>query len=419
MQRTRPAGSSRLGVISRSAPAFTPPYKPAPLTFWGQVWAALSRSTPAFTGARAQIGITSARQRGISVLDMARAQTLTPTFLNHDRAYTLGRDRGHILALTLARDSKLGFKLAREFACNCADFLAGVFGSDDPYTFSEISRSDIHEFYEFFRHVERAHTLAVALDRVLAHDLSRTDAYLRSYKRKRRRARGGVRRRTGTLVRPRITSQGVNGRHLFSRMAEDLLAAIDTIYRGRPVTIASGRARDMSLELAAAFDRLRISYKQVGELSAGLHQNLANTDLRGTDLSNAQLGDASLRGSNLCGAHLDGANLSGADLSGAHLIGANLSDADLSGANLVHTDLSNANLKGADLIRADMSGADPCGVVWSKATSWPAAFEGDMWDRSTEIEPGVFRVDEGGERSPLKEVAPVRYLRASPLKLTA
>jgi hypothetical protein len=201
----------------------------------------------------------------------------------------------------------------------------------------------------------------------------------------------------------------VNGRNLIPNAAEDLLAAIDTFYRGRPVTIASGRARDISLELTAAFDRLRISYGLVGELSAGLHQDLANTDLRDTDLSNAQLGGATLRGSNLSGAHLIGANLSGVDLSGAHLIGANLSGADLSGANLIHTDLGDANLKGADLIRANMSGADPRGVVWSTSTSWPAAFEREMWDRSREIEPGVFRVDEGGERSPLKELTPVRY----------
>ena len=407
MQRTRPARRSWLAAASRSTPAFTPPYKPAPLTFWGQLWAALARSTPAFTGARAQIGVTSGRQSGTAVLDMAKTEVLIPTLLNRDRADTFGSNRGRILALTLARDSKLGFRLAREFARNCADFLAGVFGSDNPYTFSEISTADSDEFYEFVLRVEQAHMLAVALDRVLAHDLSHTEAHLRSYKR--RRARGRARHRTRALVRPRITEQGVDGRHLISSAAEDLFAAIDTFYRGRPVTIVSSRARDISLELTAAFDRLRISYMQVGELSAGLHQDLANTDLRGADLSSAQLGGVTLRGSNLSGAHLDGANLSGADLSGAYLIGANLSGADLSGANLIHTDLGDANLKGADLIRANMSGADPRGVVWSKSTSWPAAFEREMWDRSTEIEPGVFRVDEGGERSPLKELVPDRH----------
>ena len=395
-------------AVSRSTPAFTPPYRPAPLTFWGQLWAALSRSTPAFTGARPQIGIRSAGQRGPSVLDLARTEILNPTFLNRDRADTFASNRGRILALTLARNSKLGLRLARELARNCADFLAGIFGSDNPYTFSEISPADdSDEFYEFFFRVEQAHTLALALDRALAHDFSRADAYLRSYKR--RRARGGARHRTRALVRPHITDEGVHGLPIFSYAAEDLFVAIDAFYRGRLVTIASGRTRDISLELAAAFDRLRISYSPVAELSAGLHQDLAGTDLRGADLSNAQLSRATLRGSNLSGANLDGANLSGADLSGAHLIGANLSGADLNFAQLIHTDLSDANLKGADLIRADMSGAEPRGVVWSKSTSWPAAFEREMWDRSREIEPGVFRVDEGGERSPLKEMDPVRY----------
>lgn len=54
-----------------------------------------------------------------------------------------------------------------------------------------------------------------------------------------------------------------------------------------------------------------------------------DADLRGADLSGANLSDAYLRG-----ADLSGANLRGADLSYADLRGANLSDANLSGANL-------------------------------------------------------------------------------------
>ncbi len=54
----------------------------------------------------------------------------------------------------------------------------------------------------------------------------------------------------------------------------------------------------------------------------------------------------------LRGADLSDANLSGADLSGANLRGANLSDADLRRA-----DLSDADLRGADLRRANLSDA--------------------------------------------------------------
>src|SRR6478735_9053262 len=54
-----------------------------------------------------------------------------------------------------------------------------------------------------------------------------------------------------------------------------------------------------------------------------------------------------LRGADLSMANLPGASLSGADLSGGNLSGADLRGADLSGANLNMADLSGANLLGA------------------------------------------------------------------------
>ncbi|EAG7974746.1 pentapeptide repeat-containing protein [Listeria monocytogenes] len=68
-------------------------------------------------------------------------------------------------------------------------------------------------------------------------------------------------------------------------------------------------------------------------------------NLRGANLSYADLSCANLRGANL-----RGANLSYADLSCANLRVANLSYADLSCANL-----RVANLSGADLRRADLN----------------------------------------------------------------
>ena len=59
--------------------------------------------------------------------------------------------------------------------------------------------------------------------------------------------------------------------------------------------------------------------------------------------------EANLRGADLSEADLSGANLIGADLSGADLSGANLH-----GANLRVADLSGANLRGADLSEAEM-----------------------------------------------------------------
>ncbi len=91
--------------------------------------------------------------------------------------------------------------------------------------------------------------------------------------------------------------------------------------------------------------------------------DLRDTNLRGADVSKANIFSADLRRANLAdadlsqadlsGAHLESADLSGADLSGAHLSGADLSGADLSGA-----DLSGANLRGANLSAADLRGAD-------------------------------------------------------------
>ena len=65
-------------------------------------------------------------------------------------------------------------------------------------------------------------------------------------------------------------------------------------------------------------------------------------DLRGADLSWADLTGAVLRGADLTGADLRGADLSWADLTGADLRGADLSWADLTGAVLRGDDLRGA-----------------------------------------------------------------------------
>nr|WP_322934393.1 pentapeptide repeat-containing protein [Listeria monocytogenes] len=86
-------------------------------------------------------------------------------------------------------------------------------------------------------------------------------------------------------------------------------------------------------------------------------------NLRGANLSYADLSCANLRVANLSYADLRRANLSyadlrRADLRRADLSGANLRRADLSGANLSYADLSGANLRGANLRRANLRGAN-------------------------------------------------------------
>ena len=90
--------------------------------------------------------------------------------------------------------------------------------------------------------------------------------------------------------------------------------------------------------------------------------NLSEADLRGADLSRATLSEA-----DLIAAILIGANLSEADLRGAYLSGAHLSEADLRGAYLIYADLSEASLIAADLSAADLIAADLSGAYLSGA----------------------------------------------------
>lgn len=94
--------------------------------------------------------------------------------------------------------------------------------------------------------------------------------------------------------------------------------------------------------------------------------NLRGEDLSYADLSYVNLGYANLSQANLTLADLGYANLTWADLSQANLkqanltladlIGADLSDADLNGASLSYADLNGADLSRADLSRTDLRG---------------------------------------------------------------
>jgi uncharacterized protein YjbI with pentapeptide repeats len=81
-----------------------------------------------------------------------------------------------------------------------------------------------------------------------------------------------------------------------------------------------------------------------------------HSNLRGADLSNADLSETNLFGADmgdgaiLSNADLIDANLGEADLSNAYLFQADLSDADLSGADLSNARLYRADLRGAEVI---------------------------------------------------------------------
>ena len=93
------------------------------------------------------------------------------------------------------------------------------------------------------------------------------------------------------------------------------------------------------------------------------YANLSNTNLNYADLSNADLSNtnlnyADLNYADLSNADLNYTNLNYAYLRKANLRGANLNSSDLRGTDLNYADLSEANLRGADLSEANLRGAN-------------------------------------------------------------
>jgi uncharacterized protein YjbI with pentapeptide repeats len=94
---------------------------------------------------------------------------------------------------------------------------------------------------------------------------------------------------------------------------------------------------------------------------------LHRANLRGANLGEADLGEAILHRANLGGANLGEAELRGANLREADLRAADLRDALLWGANLIEANLDGANLRGANLHRANLSKANLDRAVLSGA----------------------------------------------------
>ena len=86
--------------------------------------------------------------------------------------------------------------------------------------------------------------------------------------------------------------------------------------------------------------------------------NFCSADLSGTILRHANCRDANFIWANLSEANLNHANLGGADFFRTNLYGANLNRANCSQARFIEAELSRANLSEAELSRADLSEAN-------------------------------------------------------------
>ena len=119
-----------------------------------------------------------------------------------------------------------------------------------------------------------------------------------------------------------------------------------------------------------------IRHKRTGDV---LHR-VAETSLRGADLSGLALYSANLEGADLREADLRGASLLGAVLVGARLDGAKLHRATLYAADLTRASLRRADLRGTDLRAAIMdtatfAGALLAGSHYGADTRWPPGFD--------------------------------------------
>lgn len=108
---------------------------------------------------------------------------------------------------------------------------------------------------------------------------------------------------------------------------------------------------------------------------------LTGANLILADLSNSMLSEANLYQADLTGAHLDmvhliRANLARANLTGASLGGALLFNANLTNANFTRANLARANLTGALLLSTEFTHATLTGCIVHGVSAWGVRLEG-------------------------------------------
>ena len=101
-------------------------------------------------------------------------------------------------------------------------------------------------------------------------------------------------------------------------------------------------------------------------------------DLRGVDLSGADLRRAVFDRADLEGADLSGADLRRASFKGANLMKASFDNADMRDAIFLKAKMNLSNFQGTKLDRADLRGIRGRYAIWRNANWWDASMNDDL-----------------------------------------
>jgi hypothetical protein len=112
------------------------------------------------------------------------------------------------------------------------------------------------------------------------------------------------------------------------------------------------------------------------------HPHLAMADLRGADLTGADLSRTTLAGADLTGADLMDAGLAFVDLGGADLTGVTLVQSAVRLSGWADGPLPGVHLDGADLTDAHVTAAQLAGAYLTDQTRLPGGLTGDPWVRA-------------------------------------
>ena len=101
-------------------------------------------------------------------------------------------------------------------------------------------------------------------------------------------------------------------------------------------------------------------------------------DLRGADLSGANMRRAVFDGADLEGADLSGADLRRASFKRANLMKASFDDADMRDASFIKARMNLSNFQRCRLDRADLRGIRGRYAIWRGANWWDAKMDDDL-----------------------------------------